>query len=958
MFLLPFRTVEYTAGMSSDWAYLYNNCMNVQLMLFFCVHQYNEPSLQLQKNIHMLSMKKILLILLLVYSYGFTLAQNPTGGNIPGAEMPKGNAKISGTVLDASNQEPVPFVNVVLTDPATGKTLDGTVGDENGKFTLTKVAAGDYKVLVTFIGYETRSIDKVNIGRKGDVNLGTIKINPSVKQLQEVTIEGQRSLIEEKVDRTVYNAEIDATNKGGDATDVLRKVPMLSVDLDGNVSLRGNQNIKVLINNRPSTIAASSVADALKQIPSDMIKSVEVITSPSSRYDAEGSSGIINIITKKNTLEGFSLNLNGSAGYRGSNLGLNGSMRKGKMGFSLGGFGRMGYNVNGRFENEQYTNRDGISSFSTQEADTRSQFGFGRYQFGWDYDIDKNNFINASVQYGFRNRKTFQDNLTSQSFINDVSQIPTIQDVDVSDLSGNFDVNLGYTHTFNKPQKELSILGQYSRNKQTNDFIRSLFDLEDNSLIDSRVKNLNESYNQETTLQLDYQTPIGKTQILEFGGKEIMRQVTSDFQYFTAIGSDGAYIPESNRSLGNVFNYNQNVTAGYLAYTLNTKIGYSLKAGGRYEYTMIDANFQDEQDVEIPAYGTFVPSVNLSKKLKNGNILKAAYNRRIQRPSLQFLNPNIQASNPLFITIGNPELNPEFTNNYELAYNTYIKKTSLSFTTFWRNTTGSIQAIRNPETGVNTQGDSIQIIRTTYENIGTENAYGFSIFSNANISDKFSLNGGTDVYYAVLNNNLNDPNYNASNEGWVYNIRGFANYKLGKGWGLQAFGFYRGRQIQLQGRQSGFGIYSLNIQKEFNNKKGTIGLGAENFLTKAIYMRNELSSPTLDQVSINEMRNMNFKINFSYRIGKMSMDAQPRRRKKSISNDDVKEGGDGGGGTEGAAPQGGGATPQNGGPAQRPAQTPAQGQKQAQPANQNLQTPTNNTPGQPAPANSSSTPKN
>jgi outer membrane receptor protein involved in Fe transport len=729
---------------------------------------------------------------------------------------------------------------------------------------------------------------------------------------------------------------------------------MLSVDLDGNVSLRGNQNIKVLINNRPSTIAASSVADALKQIPSDMIKSVEVITSPSSRYDAEGSSGIINIITKKNTLEGFNLNIDGSAGYRGSNLGLNGSMRKGKMGFSLGGFGRLGYNVLGSFSNEQTTNGN---VYSTQQAETRNQFGFGRYQFGWDYDINKKNFVNASVQYGFRNRKTFQDDLLSQTYIDDIIQRTTLQDVDVTDLSGNVDVNVGYTRSFVKPQKEFNVLGQYSRNKQTNDFIRSAFDLEDiERVISSRVKNLNESYNQETTLQLDYQTPIGKTQILEFGGKEIMRQVTSDFKYFTSLGSDGQFVADQNARLGNVFNYNQNVTAGYLAYTLNTKKGYSLKAGGRYEYTTINANFQNQENVEIPAYGTFVPSVNLSKKLKNGNTVKAAYNRRIQRPSLQFLNPNIQASNPLFISEGNPELRPEFTNNYELSYNTYIKKTSISLTTFMRNTTGAIQALRNPEMGFGVAGDTIQVIRTTYDNIGTEDAYGFSLFTNINISDKLSLNGGSDVYYAVLNNNVPNPDFNASNEGWVYNLRAFGNYKLGKGWGVQLFSFYRGRQVQLQGLQSGFGIYSLGLRKEFNNKKGSIGFGAENFFTTSIKMRNELSSPTLTQRSINEMRNMNFKLTFSYRIGKMSMDSQPRRRKKSISNDDVKEGG-GDGGTESAAPQGGGGAPQGGG--QRPAQgqTPAQGQKPGQ-----GQTPAqgqpNNAPAQQPASNQNQPPKN
>jgi outer membrane receptor protein involved in Fe transport len=195
---------------------------------------------------------------------------------------------------------------------------------------------------------------------------------------------------------------------------------MLSVDLDGNVSLRGSQNIRVLINNRPSTITAGSIADALKQIPSDLIKSVEVITSPSARYDAEGSGGIINIITKKNTLEGFSLNVDGSAGIRGSNLGLNGSLRKGKMGFSLGGHGRYGYNVRGKFENEQETYRGDNVTLSTQRADTRNQFLFGRYTLGWDYDINKHNFLTASVQYGGRNQFMRQDGLLTQTYLDGV----------------------------------------------------------------------------------------------------------------------------------------------------------------------------------------------------------------------------------------------------------------------------------------------------------------------------------------------------------------------------------------------------------------------------------------------------------------------------------------------------------------------------------------------------------
>src|SRR5688572_5849130 len=287
-------------------------------------------------------MKKILSLLFLLTTALGAFAQE------------KGNARIYGSVVDAETNQPVEYANVALVDPNTQKPIDGAVCDDKGKFEILKVGTGTYSISISFIGYETQTIGQITVEEKrDDVALGTIKLASSTKILSEVVVEGQKQLIEERVDRTIYNAENDISSKGGDATDVLKKVPMLSVDLDGNVTLRGSQNIMVLINNKPSTIMASSVADALKQIPADEIKSVEVITSPSAKYDAEGTGGIINIITKKNTLEGATLNINTGIGNRGSNLGLNGNYRTGKMGFSLGGWGRANYNIKGRFENSQ-----------------------------------------------------------------------------------------------------------------------------------------------------------------------------------------------------------------------------------------------------------------------------------------------------------------------------------------------------------------------------------------------------------------------------------------------------------------------------------------------------------------------------------------------------------------------------------------------------------------------------
>ena len=203
----------------------------------------------------------------------------------------KGNGTITGVIVDSTSGKPVEFASIALVDISANKPIDGTIADEKGAFTLTKLPEGNFRLLISFVGYREKTITKLTLDRKQELNLGTIKLAADVRTLKEVQVVGQTAMVEEKVDRLVYNADKDIMSKGGDATEVMRKVPLLTVDLDGNVSLRGSSNVRVLINNKPSTIIASSVADALKQIPADMIKTVEVITSPSAKYDAEGSAG-------------------------------------------------------------------------------------------------------------------------------------------------------------------------------------------------------------------------------------------------------------------------------------------------------------------------------------------------------------------------------------------------------------------------------------------------------------------------------------------------------------------------------------------------------------------------------------------------------------------------------------------------------------------------------------------
>lgn len=810
-------------------------------------------------------------------------AQGPLApaGGAPASVTPKGNSKISGFVSDSVAAKAVEFASIALVNAADNKVIDGAVADDMGKFEITGIAPGKYKVLISFIGFKDKTVNNIAIEKGKDVDLGKIQMVANTKTLDEVTITGEKSMVEEKVDRLVYNAEKDITSKGGDASDLLRKVPMLSVDLDGNVSLRGSSNIRVLINNKPSTIIASNVADALKQIPADMIKSVEVITSPSAKYDAEGSGGIINIITKKNNLQGLTLNVDSGVGNRGTNLGLNGSYRKGKMGFTLGGFGRAFYNKATSELNQQ--TRSGTDLVNTKQMGNAKDRGlFGQYSLGWDYDLGKNQALSAGVRYGTRNFLQKQ-NLTIDQFTNQDPTSTSQRKVNRKDLSGTVDVNVDYVRTF-KPQQEWSFSTLFSRTNLTNNFDTDI--LNTGGSVASKLKNVNQNYNTEFTLQTDYQTPIKKNQLLEFGAKGIFRTVSSDYKYLLA-GESGDFVINPDNPSG-ALNYNQNVAAGYVSYTLTTKNKYTFKAGTRYEYTGISADMGEKGKINIPSYGNLVPSINVSKNLSASTTIKAAYNRRIQRPGIQQLNPNVNLANPQSISTGNPSLSPELTDNFELGLSTNIKKTYLNVSVFTRNTNNSITQIR-------TTVDSLAgAIVTTFENIGKQSAYGMNIFANVYITPKWTVNGSIDLLQSHMEgqttnaDGLSEP---VSNSGFNYGGRLMSQISLKNGWGLQAFGFYRGREVQLQGTRTGFYMYSLGFKKDFANKKGSIGFGAENFLTKGVRFTSDLKSPLLAQSMQTQLYNRNFKITFNYTIGKMSFDA-PKRKTRSVSNSDVKGGGD------------------------------------------------------------------
>jgi outer membrane receptor protein involved in Fe transport len=782
---------------------------------------------------------------------------------------------VSGILEDSLTQTPIKFGTVSIRSPGVDTALRSTVTDQRGRFRLVKLIPGDFELLVTSVGYNAKRFLLCIPAGSDVVNLGTLFVSIRRELLKEVVVNSKRVLIEEKLDRTVYNAEQDKSLTGGDATDAMRRVPLLSVDVDGNVTLRGSANIKVLINNKPSTITANNLADALKQIPLDQIRSIEVITSPSVKYEADGSAGIINIVLKQDRLHGVLVNPDMAIGTRASFLGIDGAYNNKKMAFSIGGFGRATYHVTGTYDNVQATGSETIR----QQAATRKNELASNYNLGWDYDIDKHNFLNASVRYSQLDRQTHQNGLLSNFYDGAVLDSTLLNGVEVTGRSGTVDATLDLTHVFAKG-REFSFLTLFSLTDATNGFTNVQQDPADGSLI-GRLGNEDRSSNQEITLQADYQTPLDSNQLLGFGAKQIFREVISDYDYELAVGGD-PLIVETSPGLTNRFGYHQNVESGYLEYTLNTRSRFSFRAGARYEYTAISAGLREPGVAlpQIPSYGVFLPAVNLGWRLKNGKLIRLGFTRRIQRPSLLFLNPNRVASDPGGVSTGNPALGPEYADNIELGYNTAVKDMSIGFSGFFRHSTRAIESVSLALPG----GDTIE---RTYANIGRESTAGLNVFASLDLGQQLSLSGGADLYYSDLSADGRSPA--GHNTGWVFSARLSGGYNFSKTWSLYLYSYYRGSQVLLQGYQTGYPYYSLTLKRQLPKKRGTIGLGAENFLSRGISLSTNLRSAGLSQSTTNLNHTLSLRIYMSFTFGKLRVERE-ERSKKAVDNDDLKKG--------------------------------------------------------------------
>jgi ferric enterobactin receptor len=630
-------------------------------------------------------MKRLFITLTLLLLGCTIYAQRPNfsaGGRNSGPTI---TGNISGTLVDSIAGTPIEFATVVLIDAKTEKQIDGGLTDEKGDFKLSEIKLGTYNLSFTFMGYRSKEVKGITLtGKEPDYKFDNIFLVSEGVNLEEVEVVGQEVLIENKIDKLVYNADKDVTTRGGDATDVLRNVPLLEVDFDGNVSLRGASNVTILINGKLSTLFGSNPGEALQTISADQIKSVEVVTTPTAKYDGEGTAGIINIITKKKSIEGFTGSVSTAIGNRNNRANINTNLARGRFGLNANVSSYFTWPLDRPSEFYRENTVNGVTS-------TLSQIGVGRgASYGPRgglsafYDFNAYNSINTSLSFFGRggNNDSRIDAISTGLFEQEYTRL-----VENASLGGGFDWTTDYRKKFKNPEQEFSMAFQLSGNKTENE--STIFQEGSDPSLFRDERNDNDGLNLEYTLQSDYVHPFSQAVKLETGVKAILRRIDSDYLYEERLEGDTDFSIDESRT--DEFAYVQDVYAGYASFNLKFGENWGVVAGARYELTDISGDFRDDPTTFGNDYGNFLPSFIISRNFKNFSSLKASYTRRIQRPSLRTINPYIQVEDNRNISFGNPDLNPELTDQYDLTYNAFIKGLVINASVFYRNTTQTIE---------------------------------------------------------------------------------------------------------------------------------------------------------------------------------------------------------------------------------------------------------------------------
>ncbi len=797
----------------------------------------------------------------------------------------KPNASISGKVFDKATNQALEYATVTVINEQSGKVINGSVADAKGVFLISNLPFDTYKVNINYIGYEQITLDNITVtSDKRSARLGTILLNPSTHSLQGVEITGDKPIVESKIDKIVYNVSNDITSQGGAAIDVLKKVPQVTVDVDGNVELQGNSNIRFLIDGKPSSVFGNSLADALASIPASQIKSIEAITSPGAKYDSQGTGGIINIILIDNKMEGANGNFNLTAGSRLENGSVNLNVRH--KNFGINAF----FSGNAALKSKTPTSQDRYGTDTIAKTITRMQQnsisdfvrnGF-RSGIGLDWDITKSDIVTGSVGYNqFGNTVqgiTNQEESVMDYSSNQLSDIFTVRNSDSHMKIHSLDWNLDYKKKFKKEGQELDILYNASNGIPNSNYVQSQYYV-GQSVPFAGSASTNPGTDNETEISADYTQPVSESFQIETGAK-------MSYQNLKSIANVSVYSPLSNEYINDTFqsyhlNYAMKVYAGYLSANLKLFNYLNIKAGTRYEYTDVKIDFPN---TNIPSYGTLVPSVTFSHDMSKNQSVKLSYSKRIERPEYRELNPFINLSDPYNISTGNPLLKPEIGNNFELGYASSFKKGgNIYLGLFERINSHDVKDFTTfyPNYQI---GDSIyhNVSVTSRQNLGEEYNSGITVSGSYPVTSKLNLRGNLMISHRYQVTHL--PTGNIST-GLRTRVNLNATYDLPKDLVIEFFGFYNAASRNIQGKSPQFFIYNFAFRKLFWDKKASIGFTATNPFSKYIKQVTTIATNSYTSTSVRQLQLRSFGISFMYKFGKLEFDKnKPEENNNDLNN--------------------------------------------------------------------------
>ena len=775
------------------------------------------------------------------------------------AQMAKNNLPkpgvISGKVIDKNTKENLPYVNIVVRDLAK-KILTGGITNENGIFKIKDLPKGKSLIEVQFIGYKTYSKEIEITNKNKEINLGTIALAEDSASLDEIVVRAETSTVVQKVDRKVINVGKDLTSAGATASELLNNVQSVSVDSQtGNISLRGNENVRVLVDGKPTNISA---AQLLKQIPSTSIKSVELITNPSAKYNPEGMSGIINIILNKNANMGFNGSLNTgveASHYVRYNASTNMNYKTGKVNF----FGNYGFNTGERynFGNIKRPGTNGQDFLFVNDNESHL------LKFGADVYLDDKNTLSF-----YTTQNWFNGSANGRAIITDANGglIENSPNKQMND-SKNQTYNVNYKHDFDKKGHNIEVEATYSDNDSPNF-------LENNFLQNSQPDYTNTIGNtrNNTLINLDYTNPVSEKGKLELG-LEYRVNKTDNTNLTTQAGFNNSS-----------FSYDRDIYSGYINY--GHKFGkVTMQLGARLEnYEIVGTFNQDTQPTETVTDKIFTvyPSAFFTFNPSEKNQFQASYSRRVDRPGIGQVNPIREWSTPLVTSVGNPDLVPQFTNSIELNYTRQIKGGSITFGTFYRNINDVISraSYRDPSDANNIR----QIL--TFANFDDTNAYGLEFSTSYKIAKWWRANGSMDFYSQKQfgTTDLSNPNAAVREvQTDVFNARISNSFTVSKNLRLQLFAMYRGAAEDIQWNTKPMKMVNLGANYTVLKGKGSFSFRL-NDIFKTMRFKFDSTIPYAQNGQFN-WESRSAYLGFNYRFGGGKNRAKSRRQRDKNEKD-------------------------------------------------------------------------